>query len=253
MKLEEYLAKPGFYDGILTHVRIKNRGEKAFFKKVKATAPYLEGIELGNYIKSAHYADEAIGEFIELLRENDLLKDTVIIFYGDHESRIAKSEFVRLYNYVPEEDDILDEEDPKYKTMENYNYNLLKNTPLIIWSGEEKYEKVITDVMGMYDILPTVANMFGFEAKYALGNDIFSSNEKIVVFPNGNVLTNKIYYNALKEEYVAFENTVIDSDYIERINEYASEILDVSNGIIMHDLIRNEENKIGACKIEKKN
>ena len=38
MKLEEYLAKAGYYDGILTHIRIRNRGEKAFFKKVKATA-----------------------------------------------------------------------------------------------------------------------------------------------------------------------------------------------------------------------
>ncbi len=95
--------------------------------------------------------------------------------------------------------------------------------------------------------------MFGFEEKYSLGNDIFSNNEKIVVFPNWKILTNKIYYSALKEEYVAFEKTIIDNDYIERINNYANEILDISNGIIMHDLIRNEENKIGACKIEKKN
>lgn len=222
-------------------------------KKVKGTAPYLDGTEMGNYIKSAHYADEAIGELIKLLRDNDILKDTVIILYGDHESRIAKREFVKLYNYNPIEDDVLDEEDPNYITMENYNYDLLKNTPLIIWSDEEKYEKVVSDVMGMYDVLPTVANMFGFEEHYSLGNDIFSSNEKIVVFPNGNILTNKIYYSNLKEEYVAFENTVIDSDYIERINEHANKILDISNGIIMHDLIRNEENKIGACKIEKKN
>ena len=38
MSLEEYLAKPGFYDGILTHIRIKKTQCKAFFKKVKATA-----------------------------------------------------------------------------------------------------------------------------------------------------------------------------------------------------------------------
>lgn len=38
MSLEEYLAMPGFFDGILTHIRIQKKECKAFFKKVKATA-----------------------------------------------------------------------------------------------------------------------------------------------------------------------------------------------------------------------
>ena len=38
MSLEEYLDKPGFYDGILTHIRIKKADKKAYFYKVKATA-----------------------------------------------------------------------------------------------------------------------------------------------------------------------------------------------------------------------
>lgn len=38
MSLEEYLAMPGFYDGILTHIRIQKSDVKAFFKKVCITA-----------------------------------------------------------------------------------------------------------------------------------------------------------------------------------------------------------------------
>lgn len=38
MSLEEYLAMPGFYDGILTHIRIQKSDIKAFFKKVCITA-----------------------------------------------------------------------------------------------------------------------------------------------------------------------------------------------------------------------
>ena len=38
MSLDEYLAKPGFYDGLLTHIRIAKKECKAFFKKVKATS-----------------------------------------------------------------------------------------------------------------------------------------------------------------------------------------------------------------------
>lgn len=38
MSLEEYVKMPGFYDGILTHVRIRKGNEKVFFKKVAITA-----------------------------------------------------------------------------------------------------------------------------------------------------------------------------------------------------------------------
>ena len=106
--------------------------------------------------------------------------------------------------------------------------------------------------MGMYDILPTVANMFGFEEKYALGHDIFSDNEKIVVFPNGNVLTNKVYYSNLNNNYVVLTDETMDEDYITRISSNAEKILDVSNGIIRHDLIKKEADKIGECNSEEK-
>lgn len=38
MSLEEYLAQPGFYDGILTHIRIQKKDARAFFKKVCLTS-----------------------------------------------------------------------------------------------------------------------------------------------------------------------------------------------------------------------
>lgn len=216
------------------------------------TAKYLEDTSMGNYIRSVHYADAALGEFIQLLKDNDLTKDTIIILYGDHEARLAKKQFNLLYNYDPVTDDIKSEDDPTFVSMENYNYDLLKNTPLIMWNVDKKYRRTVSHAMGMYDVLPTIANMFGFKDKYGFGHDIFSNNEKIVVFPNGNVLTDKVYYSNLNDEYVTLSDEPIDSDYISRIKDYANQILDVSNGIVLHDLIKNEEDKIGACEREEK-
>ena len=52
--------------------------------------------------------------------------------------------------------------------------------------------------MGMYDVMPTLGNMFGFYNKYALGHDIFNHlDDNVVVFPTGNWLTNKVYYKML--------------------------------------------------------
>ena len=221
-------------------------------EKKDAVANYLEGTPMGNYIKSAHYADAALGEFIQLLKDNNLTKDTIIILYGDHEARLAKKQFNLLYNYDPFTNDIKSEDDPTYVSMENYNYDLLKNTPLVMWNVDKKYRRKVSNAMGMYDVLPTIANMFGFKDKYGLGHDIFSDNEKIVVFPNGNVLTDKVYYSNLNDEYVALNDEPIDTDYISRLKDYANQILDVSNGIVLHDLIKNEEDKIGACEREEK-
>ena len=45
--------------------------------------PYMEGTKLGNYFKSIHYADSALGELIANLEEEGLLDNTVLIIYGD--------------------------------------------------------------------------------------------------------------------------------------------------------------------------
>ena len=208
----------------------------------EVTVPYLENTSMGNYLKSAHYADEALGEFFNMIMENNLDENTVFIIYGDHEAKLGKSQFNLLYNYDPNTDDVKDETDPTYIPMGTYEYELLKNTPFIIWTSDKTFTGEVTDVMGMYDVLPTVANMFGFESHYVLGNDIFSNNEKIVIFPNGNFLTNKVFYNNLKDEYVLLTNDPIESDYIEKYKEYTESRLDVSKALITHNLIEKVGN-----------
>ena len=218
---------------------------------VDGNANYINNTYVGNYILSAHYADSAIGELFDSLENEDLLKNTVFMIYGDHEARLSKKELDLLFNYDPVTDDIKSKDSEDYFDVYGYNYDLLKNTPLIIWSGDEEFNLKIDSAMGMYDMLPTIANMFGFSEKYSLGNDIFDdTKENIVVFPNGNVLTDKVYYSDLNDEYIAFTTEPISTDYIDNLRSYASKILSISNGIITHDLIRREESRIGECTHE---
>lgn len=210
----------------------------------EVTVPYLENTEMGNYLKSAHYADKAYGELFEIFKEDGFLENTVIILYGDHEAKLGKKNFNLLYNYDPLTEGIKSKEDPTYISLDNYRYDLLKNTPLIIWTGDKSLKKEIKDVMGMWDVYPTVANMFNLDYTYALGHDIFSNNEKIVVFPSGDFLTNKVYYNNLKDEYILLTDEPIDNDfmieYINRLKAYAETRQDISKSIIVHDLIKRE-------------
>ena len=93
--------------------------------------------------------------------------------------------------------------------------------------------------------MPTLANMFGLKPKYALGNDLMNLENNVVSFPNGNWLTNDIYYNSNKDEYkVINPNAIIDKDTIARNNEITNKKLQVSNEIILYDLIKNEEDRL---------
>ena len=108
----------------------------------------------------------------------------------------------------------------------------------------DKLNQEITDVMGMYDVMPTIGNMFGFYNKYALGNDIFNIKDKnIVVFPNGNWVTNRLYYNSQKAAYLPLSEDPISEEEISKNTEYANKLLDVSNDIIVFDLLNEDKNK----------
>ena len=100
--------------------------------------------------------------------------------------------------------------------------------------------------MGMYDAMPTLGNMFGFSNKYALGHDIFNIKDKnIVIFPYGDWVTNDMYYNSQKDEsYILNNSVVIGSEYITERVEYADKLLEVSNDILVYDLIRNSKKDV---------
>ena len=213
--------------------------------------PYMEDTKLGNYFKSVHYADSALEELFKELDEQGLLDNTVVVIYGDHDAKLPKSDFVRLNNYDKEKDGVYSKDDERYKEVDYFDYELNRSVPLIIWTKNKQYNKTVTTAMGMIDVMPTLSNMLGLKPKYALGNDIMNLNDNVVPFPNGNWLTNDIYYNSQKDEYkVINPNAVIDKDTISRNNDIASSKLEVSNDIILYDLIKNENQDERLDRVE---
>ena len=208
-------------------------------EKETVSAPFLEGTTLGDYFKTVHYADSAIGQFIDDLDEAGLLDNTVIVIYGDHDAKIKKSEYLYYYNYDPYTDSVLGEDDPNYKDMDYYDYELNRKVPFIIWTKDKKVQGEVNDAMGMYDASPTLGNMLGFYNEYALGHDIFSVDDNVVVFPDGSWLSNTMYYSSSKEEGKLLNaDATISTEYIEKNNKYAEDVIGISNDIIIYDLIK---------------
>ena len=204
---------------------------------------YLKDTTLGKYFTTVHYADQAIGELVDNLDKEGLLDDTVLVIYGDHDAKIKRSEYDYYYNYNPETDSKYSSDDPRYDEFTKYEYELNRKVPFIIWTKDKdlqkKINKKVTTVTGMYDVLPTLGNMLGIDTPYALGHDVFSTDDHFVVFPNGNWITDKMYYDSQNDEAIMLdENAVIGKDYIEKYSQRAEKEISVSNDIIVHDLIK---------------
>lgn len=202
---------------------------------------YINETVLGNYFRSVHYEDAAIGEFIEELDSEGLLENTVVVIYGDHDARIDEEYYNFFYNYDPYTDTVLNSNDEGYTLFNEYTYELDRKVPFIIWTKDKEYNLEVDKPMGMIDAMPTLGNMFNFHSEYQMGHDIFSVEDNMVVFSDGSYLTDKIYYNAQKEEQFPISATAINEEYIMKRSEYADKLIEISNYIITYDLIKEIE------------
>lgn len=182
----------------------------------------LKNSKIGAYLQLVHYADEAIGLLLDELDKEGLLENTVVVFYGDHDSKLKDEEYQKYFHTKDK--------------IDFYEYESYTKVPLIIWTKDQKVKGEITKVMGMIDVLPTLGNMFGFKSDYALGHDIFATDDNMVVFPNGNWITDKMYQNNQMGTSKKWGN--VSDEYINNKEKEARKIVEVSNYLIKYDLFK---------------
>ena len=113
----------------------------------------------------AYETDTFIKNLIEKLESDGKIENTAVIFYTDH------------YDHYLTGDGLLE----KYKGTSDGN--LMSKVPFVIYS-KGLVPTTVDKVTASYDILPTVANLFGLDTdgKYYIGNDAFSSGGGYVIF-----------------------------------------------------------------------
>lgn len=122
----------------------------------------------GNYIQSINYADAAIGEFINKLKEEGLYEDTIINIYGDHFGLASTDENNKklMTEYLGYE----------------YDFDEMMRVPLIIHMPESGINQRISTTGGQIDFLPTLLNLLGIENKKGImiGQDLVNATEGFV-------------------------------------------------------------------------
>lgn len=196
----------------------------------------LNGIEnelLKDYLHSVHYVDKALGEFISLLKESGLWDTSVVIFYGDHESRVLDGD--------EEVDHVLALEEKPLK------YNKFSNqVPLFIHLPNDEGAGVYDKVGGQIDLGPTILDILGVDSSqhYMMGTSLFQ-DERMVVFRKGSFTTDKYFYEAPPEGM--FENgrcfdlakgIETDVEACRGLYEKGQKELEVSDSVLKGDLIK---------------
>ncbi|WP_326514445.1 LTA synthase family protein [Clostridium intestinale] len=128
----------------------------------------LNNTRIGGYLQSINYTDKYFGKFIEDLDKKGILKDTVVVVYGDHEG---------VHKFY-------DDEVKATSGLEDWMRDNNRKVPLIIYNKD--IEKKILHVNGgQVDTLPTVAYLFGVnldkESDKTIGRNLLNTKKDFVV------------------------------------------------------------------------
>jgi phosphoglycerol transferase MdoB-like AlkP superfamily enzyme len=159
----------------------------------------MEKTYLGRYFKSINYLDSCIGKLVEDLKKRGLYDNTLLAIYGDHYA-IPKTESAQMMNFLGLENN-------------EYEWTKILKVPLIISCPGLPQGQTIETTAGEIDILPTIANLMGFEAPHAMGNDILNTEEGFAIIKNNTLVTDKFMYMIDEDNvYDPKKNAILNKD-----------------------------------------
>lgn len=153
-------------------------------EKVRITLPErFNNTLVGDYLEAQNYADYALGQFIDDLKQRGIWDNSLIVLYGDHLG-------LPIYSLNRDEKELM-----AGIYGREYSYMDMINIPLVmIHSGAEE-PQVFEQLGGQVDVLPTVANLLGVSLDNQLhfGQDLLNQTYNILpqryYLPTGSFLS----------------------------------------------------------------
>lgn len=130
---------------------------------------------VGQYIQAQNYADYAVGQLIDRLKQQGLWDNTMLVIYGDHLG-------LPIYSLTDHEKKLMTEIYGR-----EYQFTEMLNIPLIVAAPEVTEPKTFPQTGGQVDVFPTLANLLGVSLKGHIhfGQDLLNNT--------GNVLPQRYY------------------------------------------------------------
>lgn len=220
-----------FYSKIITvsnHYPYDFDAQNISIKKTNTGSKTVDG-----YVQTAHYLDQAFGEFLQYLKDSGLYNNTMLVLYGDHYG-ISENHPKAIANLLGK-DEVND--------VDLMNW---EKVPFMVHApGLKGYEDHTYG--GEIDIMPTILHLLGVSTSdnIIMGQDMLAKDHKqIVTFRNGNWVTDKYmrsgskYYDMHTEKEIFPDNDPKLKAEIKRIQAHVDETLVSSDTVQTRDLLR---------------
>ena len=229
IKYIERLPQP-FYLKLIT---VTNHYPYDLDKKNQSIDPTDTGDEtVDGYVQTAHYLDQAIGEFLQWMKKTGLDKKTILVLYGDHYGISG--------NHHKASAELLKQDD-----FTNFDNLKFQRVPLMFHMKGLKGG--IKDTYGgEIDVLPTLLNLLGINDKDTIqfGHDLLSSKApQIVAQRNGDFITpeyakvGSTYYYTKTGEEIEKPDKKLKTKLVAISNKVTTQ-LSLSDRVIAGDLLR---------------
>ncbi|WP_214802918.1 LTA synthase family protein [Exiguobacterium sp. ERU656] len=137
---------------------------------------------LKRYYQTVHYVDQGVGLMIDELKAKNMWDDTLVIFYGDHDSGLTnEGSELREKAGIDNPVDL---------------FELDRQVPLFIKKPNQQDGKIIKENGGQIDIAPTIVDLLNLESSYMMGNSLVDDEPNVTAFRDGSFRYQNYYYEA---------------------------------------------------------
>lgn len=234
-------------DFLTTSIELTEQLEEPYFAFMVALSshtPYeipaeLEQLDLAGYedpllkgyYETIHYVDGAVGVMMEELKQRNMWDDSLIVFYGDHDSGLTQPDSEMAQELGAKTEVEL--------------FELDHQVPLFIKEPNMERGSLIDDPGGQMDIAPTILDIVDINPSYMLGQSLLDDDSNLTVFRDGAFRYEEFYFKpnltAPGESGICYNTTLgteVEFDQCSDHIETAADQLRISDLIIQKNALK---------------
>ena len=190
--------------------------------RIKERFPNLDDSYVA-YIAKNMDLDESLGVFMNKLAKVGKLDDTVFVYFGDHMVKGLDFDGSAFYDAIG-----------RYKEDDD------KRTSLYIYNSATEAGRHYKTATAL-DLLPTLANMWGFEVDYStiLGSDIFDDSYPGYYFSDWGFIENSNFYYDYINDKITVRSEMSEEDAYKEA-QYFMYLKDISAKLLKLDYFKGE-------------
>lgn len=178
------------------------------------------------YYNAINYTDKQIGMFVDKLKANGILDNSILVIYGDHNAMT-----------INDKDNM--EKEIKENLNKDYEWQDYQKVPLIIRLPDSKIKGVNHNSVGEVDVMPTILDLYGINGIKHFGSSVFDNKDHLVVLKDGSYVYGRSFYDKNNNTTYNLDTGKVSSNDL-KITNKAKDQLKASSDIIKYNYLKGK-------------